>query len=94
MFNENDEKQPPSNPYSLRGVMKIAARPLGLTDANGVEINTFMPFIVYTMAVDGEDARTKMQKKKSDEDGIADALNALGISVGTKPPAKAAMDEY
>jgi hypothetical protein len=52
MFNDDKAGKPPGNPFKLNGVVRLAMRDLGLVDANGDKLKTFMPFLVYTMAVD------------------------------------------
>ncbi|KAG7350837.1 hypothetical protein IV203_010197 [Nitzschia inconspicua] len=80
MFNKDEKGVKPINPFNLEVSMRMAKRFLA-KDKDGNEIWTFLPFIVWTMAIDGEDARTSVKKKQNSVDGLTAALESLGIAV-------------
>jgi hypothetical protein len=80
-FNNDSSGAPPSTPYKLVTKMHLQKRKMGV-DSNGNAVVDFMPFVSWRMAIDGVDARTR-PKQESSDNGLSDALGALGISLGT-----------
>jgi hypothetical protein len=83
-FNQDSNNGPPATPFLLEPKMVIQKRVL-MTDKNGNDLIDFMPFVVWKMAIDGEDARTSV-KKSSPTDCLTDAFAGLGIHIGTNGP--------
>jgi hypothetical protein len=79
-FNNDSTGVPPSTPYKLVTKMHLQKRDMG-NDGAGDIIYDFMPFVAWKMAIDGADARTR-PKQESSDNGLSDALGALGISLG------------
>jgi hypothetical protein len=80
-FNQDCNGAPPATPFLLEPKMVVQKRVL-MTDRSGNDVVDFMPFVVWKMAIDGEDARTSV-KKTSPTDCLADAFDRLGIHIGT-----------
>jgi hypothetical protein len=79
-FNNDSSGVPPSTPYKLLTKMHLQKREMGV-DTDGNTVHDFMPFVAWRMAIDGADARTR-PKQESADNGLSDALGALGINLG------------
>jgi hypothetical protein len=80
-FNQDANGAPPGNPYKLVSKMVLQKRQLGV-DNVGNPLFSFMPFVVWKVAIDGDDSRTSA-KKDDPNSGLSDALSGLGINLGT-----------
>jgi hypothetical protein len=60
----------------------LQKRLMGYDSLTQQPIHDLMPFVAWKMAIDGADARTR-PKQASSDNGLSDALGALGISLGT-----------
>jgi hypothetical protein len=81
-FNNDANGAPPGSPYKLVTKMILQKRQLGI-DGDNRPIFSFMPFIVWRMAIDGDDDRTSAKKREDPDSFLSDALSSLGINLGT-----------
>jgi hypothetical protein len=72
----------PGTHLKLVTKMVLQKRLLG-QDGNNLPIYSFMPFVVWKMAIDGDDSRTSAKKQEDPDSFLSDALSSLGINLGT-----------
>jgi hypothetical protein len=83
-FNLDVNGGPPNTPLKLIAKMVVQKRVLGV-DSLGKDIVDYMPFVVWRMAIDGDEVNRTSAKRNSPSAGLSDAFAKIGITIGTNP---------